>query len=41
MLRALHLEFDNDTTARMQEVPAPLRKLDWRNGIQNELKRAA
>ena len=23
MLRALHLEFDNDTTARMQEVPAP------------------
>jgi alkylhydroperoxidase family enzyme len=23
MVRALHLEFDNDTTARMQEVPAP------------------
>ncbi len=23
MLRALHLEFDNDTTSRMQEVPAP------------------
>jgi alkylhydroperoxidase family enzyme len=23
MLRALHLEFDNDTTTRMQEVPAP------------------
>jgi alkylhydroperoxidase family enzyme len=23
MLRALHLEFDNDTTRRMQEVPAP------------------
>ncbi|MDO8434084.1 MAG: carboxymuconolactone decarboxylase family protein [Candidatus Binatus sp.] len=23
MLRALHLEFDNDTTLRMQEVPAP------------------
>ena len=23
MLRALHLEFDNETTARMQEVPAP------------------
>jgi alkylhydroperoxidase family enzyme len=23
MLRALHLEFDNDTTAAMQEVPAP------------------
>jgi len=26
MLRALHLEFDNDTTARMQEVPAPAAK---------------
>jgi len=26
MLRALHLEFDNDTTARMQEVPAPVAK---------------
>ena len=23
MIRALHLEFDNDTTSRMQEVPAP------------------
>jgi alkylhydroperoxidase family enzyme len=23
MLRALHLEFDNDTTTRMREVPAP------------------
>jgi len=23
MLRALHLEFDNDTTARMEEVPGP------------------
>src|SRR5947209_3225817 len=23
LVRALHLEFDNDTTARMQEVPAP------------------
>jgi len=22
-VRALHLEFDNDTTARMKEVPAP------------------
>jgi hypothetical protein len=26
MLRALHLEFDNDTTTRMQEVPAPAAK---------------
>ena len=26
MLRALHLEFDNDTTSRMQEVPAPSSK---------------
>lgn len=26
MLRALHLEFDNDTTSRMQEVPAPAGK---------------
>ena len=23
IVRALHLEFDNDTTTRMQEVPAP------------------
>src|SRR5262249_49389063 len=23
LVRALHLEFDNDTTARMQEVPGP------------------
>ncbi len=23
MLRAFHLEFDNDTTTRMQEVPGP------------------
>jgi alkylhydroperoxidase family enzyme len=23
IVRALHLEYDNDTTARMQEVPAP------------------
>jgi hypothetical protein len=22
-VRALHLEFDNDTTGRMKEVPAP------------------
>jgi alkylhydroperoxidase family enzyme len=26
IVRALHLEFDNDTTARMREVPAPLAK---------------
>jgi len=26
MLRALHLEFDNDTTLRMREVPAPAAK---------------
>ena len=26
MLRALHLEFDNDTTSRMKEVPAPRAK---------------
>jgi alkylhydroperoxidase family enzyme len=25
-VRALHLEYDNDTTARMQEVPAPAAK---------------
>lgn len=23
ILRALHLEFDNDTTSRMEEVPGP------------------
>ena len=23
IVRALHLEFDNDTTSRMKEVPAP------------------
>jgi hypothetical protein len=23
IVRALHLEFDNDTTGRMKEVPAP------------------
>ncbi|MGE0684310.1 MAG: carboxymuconolactone decarboxylase family protein, partial [Candidatus Binatia bacterium] len=23
IVRALHLEYDNDTTARMQEVPIP------------------
>jgi hypothetical protein len=23
IVRALHLEYDNDTTARMKEVPAP------------------
>ena len=23
IVRALHLEYDNDTTARLQEVPAP------------------
>jgi alkylhydroperoxidase family enzyme len=26
VVRALHLEYDNDTTSRMQEVPAPLEK---------------
>ncbi len=26
IVRALHLEYDNDTTARMKEVPAPLAK---------------
>lgn len=26
IVRALHLEYDNDTTARMQEVPAPAAK---------------
>ncbi len=26
MIRALHLEFDNDTTSRMREVPAPAGK---------------
>jgi alkylhydroperoxidase family enzyme len=26
IVRALHLEYDNDTTARMQEVPAPVGK---------------
>lgn len=26
IVRALHLEYDNDTTARMQEVPAPVAK---------------
>jgi alkylhydroperoxidase family enzyme len=26
LVRALHLEFDNDTTARLQEVPAPSAK---------------
>jgi len=26
IVRALHLEYDNDTTARMREVPAPLAK---------------
>jgi hypothetical protein len=26
MIRALHLEFDNDTTSRMQEMPAPADK---------------
>jgi hypothetical protein len=23
IVRALHLEYDNDTTARMSEIPAP------------------
>jgi alkylhydroperoxidase family enzyme len=26
IVRALHIEFDNDTTARMKEVPAPAAK---------------
>ena len=26
VVRALHLEYDNDTTARMREVPAPAAK---------------
>jgi len=26
IIRALHLEYDTDTTARMQEVPAPAAK---------------
>lgn len=28
MVRALHLEYDDDTTARMQEVPAPSARAD-------------
>ena len=26
IVRALHLEYDNDTTARMKEIPAPAAK---------------